>query len=86
MQIQQYDAGDYQICAGAVERGLGAAFQATLVVTRIGCQGQWIEVYREDQVGGGFLWNCPQEALTFALERGKDVVMCRSAAGLGSVR
>ncbi len=79
MKFQEFDTGDYRIYAGAIERGLGEIYQATVVVTRLHDSGKRVEIFREDQVGGGYLWNCPREALRFAIQRGKDVVMCRSS-------
>ncbi|RVT88270.1 hypothetical protein [Inhella crocodyli] len=78
MKFQEVDSGDYRIYAGAIERGVGSLFQAAVVVTKQQSSGKRVEVFRDDQVGGGYLWSCPKEALRFAIQRGHDVVMCRT--------
>ncbi|MBB5206046.1 hypothetical protein HNQ51_003377 [Inhella inkyongensis] len=78
MQFEELDAGDYRIYAGAIERAPGPGFCAALVVVRKAAKGQRDEVFRDEDVGAGYPWPSAQEALRFALQRGRDVVMCRT--------
>ncbi len=78
MKFQEVDTGDYRIYAGAIERGVGSVFQAAVVVMKQHEGGKRVEIFRDDHVGGGYLWSCPVEALRFAIQRGHDVVMCRT--------
>lgn len=75
MHFQEIDTGDFRIYAGAIERNGLRCFQAAVVVVRLRACGRGEEVFRDDAVGGSFLWGCPKEALRFALQRGRDVVM-----------
>lgn len=80
MHFDEVDAGDYRIYAGAVERPRQFGYVAAVVVVRVRGQALRQEAYREESLAGGFAWSTPAEALRFAVNAGRDVVMCRIGA------
>lgn len=78
MQFEEIDAGDYRIYAGALERVRSPAYTAAVVVVRVRADGLREEVYRDEDIGGGYPWPNAREALRYAVQRGRDVVMCRT--------
>ncbi|MFN4116000.1 MAG: hypothetical protein ACK4F7_05795 [Inhella sp.] len=78
MQFEEIDAGDYRIYAGALERARTHAYTAAVVVVRMRADGLREEVFRDEEIGGGYPWPTAAEALRYALQRGRDVVMCRT--------
>ena len=70
------DAGDFRIRAGAIEQPFG--FVASVVVLHKGAPPR--EAWRDDQLAGGFTWATSDEALRFALNAGRDAVMCRTGS------
>ena len=78
MQFEELDSGDYRIYAGAIERVRSQGYCAALVVVRQVADGRRHEVFRDEDVGAGYPWPSAQEALRFAVQRGQDVVMCRT--------
>jgi hypothetical protein len=83
MHFEEVDAGDFRIYAGAIERPHRHGYVAAVVVMRQGGPsggGQREEAFRDENLAGGFCWSTPDEALRFAINSGRDVVMCRSGA------
>lgn len=78
MQFEEIDAGDYRIYAGALERARSHAYSAAVVVVRQRADGGREEVFRDEDIGGGYPWPTATEALRYAVQRGRDVVMCRT--------
>lgn len=78
MRFEELDTGDYRIYAGAIERGRSNGYCAALVVIRNHADGRRDEVYRDEDIGAGYPWPSAEEALRYALQRGQDVVMCRT--------
>ena len=78
MQFEEIDAGELP----HLRRGLGAVaqlrFSAAVVVVRQRAQGDREEVFRDEDLGGGYSFPTAAEALRFAVQRGHDVVMCRT--------
>jgi len=70
------DAGDFRIRAGAIEQPFG--YVASVVILHK--DGQQREAWRDDKLAGGFAWSTPGEALRFALNSGRDAVMCSIGA------
>lgn len=78
MHFEEVDAGDYRIYAGAMERPRQYGYVAAVVVVRMRGRMPRQETYRDESLAGGFAWASPREALRFAVNAGRDVVMCRS--------
>lgn len=78
MHFEEVDAGDYRIYAGAMERPRQFGYVAAVVVVRMRGRLPRQEAYRDESLAGGFAWASPREALRFAVNAGRDVVMCRS--------
>ncbi|WP_310385422.1 hypothetical protein [Roseateles sp.] len=80
MYFDEVDAGDYRIYAGAVDRIHAYGYVAAVVVIRMREGQPRLEAYRDENLAGGFCWSSPAEALRFAINAGRDVVMCRVGA------
>ncbi|MCV2370803.1 hypothetical protein [Roseateles oligotrophus] len=80
MYFDEVDAGDYRIYAGAMDRTHSYGYVAAVVVIRMREGQPRQEAYREESLAGGFCWSSPAEALRFAINAGRDVVMCRVGA------
>ena len=80
MHFDEVDAGDYRIYAGALERPRQFGYVAAVVVVRLRGQGPKAETFRDENLAGGHAWASPKEALRFAINAGRDVVMCRGEA------
>ncbi len=80
MHFEEVDAGDYRIYAGAIEKPRAYGYIAAVVVMRVRGDKPRREAYREESLAGGFAWSSPAEALRFAVNAGRDVVMCGTAA------
>lgn len=80
MHFQEVDAGDFRIYAGALERPRQYGYVAAVVVVRMPAGQPRRETYRDESLAGGFAWSSPAEALRFALNAGRDAVMCGHAA------
>jgi hypothetical protein len=78
MQFEEIDAGDFRIYAGALERLRTSAYSAAVVVVRLRADGCIEEVFRDEDIGAGYPWPTAKEALHYAVQRGRDVVMCRT--------
>lgn len=80
MHFAEIDAGDYRIYAGAIEKPRAYGYVAAVVVMRVRGEKPRREAYREESLAGGFAWSSPDEALRFAVNAGRDVVMCGAGA------
>ena len=80
MYFDEVDAGDYRIYAGAVDRIHVYGYVAAVVVIRMREGQPRQEAFRDENLAGGFCWSSPAEALRFAINAGRDVVMCRVGA------
>lgn len=78
MQFEEIDAGDFRIYAGALERRGGCGYCAAVVVVRQRADGRREEVFRDEDIGAGYPWSSGEEALRYAVQRGRDIVMCRT--------
>jgi hypothetical protein len=77
MQFDEVDAGDFRIYAGAIEQAGCYGYVAAVVVVKKGLRTGEIpyEAYRDENLGGGFTWSTPADALRFAINAGRDAVM-----------
>jgi len=82
MQYDEVDAGDFRIYAGAIEQPDCCGYVAAVVVMKKprGAGDIGHEAFRDVSLGGGFTWATPNEAVRFAINAGRDAVMCRAGA------
>ncbi|QPF74626.1 hypothetical protein G8A07_18030 [Roseateles sp. DAIF2] len=81
MHFEEIDAGDYRIYAGAIERPRSFGYVAAVVVMRVkGGSLPRQEAFRDENLAGGYGWASPADALRFAINAGRDVVMCGGRA------
>lgn len=74
MHFDERDEGDYRIYAGALEAPRGTGYIAAFVVKRIR-GGAPREAYREESLAGGHRWLSPQEALVYALDKARELIL-----------
>lgn len=79
MHFEEVDAGDFRIYAGAIERPRTFGYVAAVVVMRVRGKVPQQEAFRDENLAGGYGWASPADALRFAVNAGRDVVMCGSA-------
>lgn len=80
MHFDEVDTGDYRIYAGAMEKPRQFGYVAAVVVVRVRGKLPRREAFRDESLAGGFAWASPSEALRFAINAGRDVIMCRVGA------
>jgi hypothetical protein len=67
--------GDYRIYAGALEAPRGQGYIAAVVVNRVrGIGNAPREAYRDDSLACGHRWLSPHEALSYALNKARDLI------------
>ncbi|MBA4343513.1 MAG: hypothetical protein C0423_15350 [Methylibium sp.] len=76
MHFEEVDTGDYRIYAGAIERPRAFGYVAAVVVVRLRGTTPRQETFRDECLAGGYGWPTPAEALRFAVNAGRDFVMC----------
>ena len=67
IHLAEQDEGEYRIYAGALESTIGDGYTATVVVNRGAC-----EVYRDEALARGHRWARPDEALAYAIGKGRE--------------
>jgi hypothetical protein len=79
MHFAEIETGDYRIYAGAIERPRQFGYVAAVVVVRTTLSEAMNkrEAFRDENLAGGYGWATPAEALRFAINAGKEAVMCR---------
>ena len=78
MRFQEIIEGNYRIYAGAVEAPRGDGYIAALVVNRLQGTVPQREAYRDESVACGHRWRSPEEAITYALSRAREMVRNQS--------
>ncbi len=78
MLSRELDTGDHRLYAVALPRA-GGQYGAAVVVMRRLRDRRLVEVFRELDLGQGYRWSSPDEALRFALQQALDWVICGSA-------
>ena len=80
MRFQETHEGDYRIFVGAVEAPKGDGYIAALIVDRVRGEaaGRRREAFRDDSLACGYRWPSPDEAIHYALNRGREMVRSRS--------
>jgi hypothetical protein len=85
MHEAERQEGNCVIYAAALgEPGL-PGYHAAVVVTCGGGHQQQAEVFRDEALGGGKVWQSPDEALAFALDVGTAAAQTHDAFGSFSV-
>lgn len=80
MRFDECHEGDYRIVVGALEAPRGDGYIAALVVERAGAlPGRRREAFRDDSLACGYRWRSADEALHYALNRGRELIRARSA-------
>lgn len=73
MLFDQAEAGDYRIYAGAIEVP-PSGYRTVLVIKRVRGIKPAREVYRNEDLAGGFAWPNAREALQYAMQVGQRLV------------
>jgi hypothetical protein len=75
MHFDEREEGEYRIYAGALESKFGDGYIATLVVNRVrGVERGPREAYRDEALAGGHRWARPEQAGSYALGKGAEVI------------
>lgn len=79
MRFEEVNEGEYRIFVGAVEAPRGDGYIAALIVNRVGsAAGRGQEAFRDESLACGYRWRSPDEALSYAVSRGREMVRNRS--------
>lgn len=80
MRFNETHEGDYRIFVGALEAPTGDGYIAALVVNRVrGVSDQRAaQAYRDDSLACGYRWPSADQALHYALNRGREMIRSRS--------
>ena len=82
MRFDECQEGDYRIFAGALDAPRGQGYIAAVVVNRV--QGDFQadracrEAWRDDSLACGHRWPSPEEALSYAMARARELIRKRS--------
>jgi hypothetical protein len=80
MKLDERDEGEYRIYAGALESKLGDGYIAAVVVSRVRGERCPREAYRDDALACGHRWELPEQALSYAMGKGREFVRTQTAA------
>jgi hypothetical protein len=76
MHFQEFTERGYRIYVGAMESPIGDGYTAALVVRREAshatCAGR--DAYRDDLLACGHRWASAEEALAYALRKGRELI------------
>lgn len=82
MRFDECLEGDYRIFAGALDAPRGRGYIAAVVVNRVqgdrGDHGAHLEAWRDDSLACGHRWLSAEEALSYAISRGRELIRKRS--------
>lgn len=78
MHFKEVDCGNFRIYAGAIERTRAYGYVAAVVVVRLDQGRPGPEVFRDENMAGGYGWPSPAEALRHALKEGQRAVSTKS--------
>jgi hypothetical protein len=80
MRFNETHEGDYRIFVGALEAPTGGGYIAALVVNRVRGVSDRLEAqaYRDDSLACGYRWPSADQALHYALNRGREMIRTRS--------
>lgn len=75
MKLDERDEGEYRIYAGALESPIGDGYIAAVVASRVrGVERGPREAYRDDALACGHRWENADQAMSYALGKGREVV------------
>lgn len=75
MLFDESSEGDYRIYAGALEAPRGQGYIAAVVVNRVrGAAHTPREAFRDEALACGHCWGSPDEALSYALKRARELI------------
>jgi hypothetical protein len=79
MQFQEAHEGDYRIYVGALEAPRGDGYIAALIVNRVrGAVVRHREAFRDESLACGYRWPSPDEAISYAMTRARELIRSRS--------
>lgn len=78
MHFKEVDCGNFRIYAGAIERTRAYGYVAAVVVVRLEQGRPGLEVFRDENMAGGYGWPSPAEALRHAVKEGQRAVSTKS--------
>lgn len=78
MHFKEVDCGNYRIYAGAIERVRAPGYVAAVVVMRLEQGRPRQEIFRDENMAGGYGWPSPAEALRHAVREGQRAVSNRA--------
>ncbi len=81
MHFEESTEGNFRIYAGALEAPRGDGYLAAVVVRRMDRPdgGTGREAWRDESLACGHRWQCPTEALSYALVAARKVIRTRLA-------
>ena len=79
MRFSESHEGEYRIYVGALEAPRGDGYIAAIVVNRVQAgEGRHREAFRDDSIACGYRWPSPDEALSYAMTRAREMIRTRS--------
>lgn len=79
MSFDECHEGEYRIYVGALDAPHGQGFIAALVVSRVGgARTTPREAYRDDSLACGYRWKSADEAISYAMNRARELIRTRS--------
>jgi hypothetical protein len=90
MRFDECKEGDYRIFVGALDAPRGDGYIAAVVVNKVradappaqavAAKGREVqrEVFRDDSLACGYRWRSPDEALSYAMQRARELVKTRT--------
>lgn len=79
MHFLEITEGDFRIYAGALESPVGDGYTAAVVVQRRDAPGGR-SAFHDDRLACGHRWASANDALAYALRKGREYVRARSLA------
>jgi hypothetical protein len=79
MRFDECHEGDYRIYVGALDAPRGEGYIAALVVNRVhGAPGRQHEAFRDDSLACGYRWISADDAISYAMNRARELIRSRS--------
>jgi len=87
MRFDECKEGDYRIFVGALDAPRGDGYIAAVVVNKVRQEQTGSakppretqrEVFRDDSLACGYRWRSPDEALSYAMQRAREMVKTRT--------
>jgi hypothetical protein len=79
MRFDESHEGDYRIYVGALDAPRGDGYIAALIVNRVrNAPGPHREAFRDDSLACGYRWRSADEAISYAMNRARELIRTRS--------